>query len=340
MQIQTIDLKLYKSIVTNNSLTNGGYLSNVQLDSSNVINNLFDDVLKEESTIGSAVYRKLFCKNENAAGNILYSSKAWIDKPTPATGDYFTIFLGTASDTQATITPTRMYGVVLLTNSISISTSSILVTVENSELLVGGASSIIQVGDSIRISDKLTPNDSGNEEWMTVTSIDNTTDLNMLVGISTPTTHAYQVSNNAKISSLLPLGNIQAHVTGWTVTSTGGTCDQTGLTLDNIGTIDDTITCTILTGGTTFSVVSTQLGSLPNGSIAATYTYANSNFSGHNYFSLINTAWGGTFAVNDVVHFVTHSSTASIWLKRTVVPSASSKSNNNTTIAFNGRSIV
>ena len=341
MSITTADLKIYKSLVINNTSSNGSYMSTTQLDSVNTMNNLFDNVLKDERLAGSTVYRKVFCKNENVAFGKLYSGVAWIDNPTAATGDYITIFPGIASDTQGTISPTRVYGVAYINTNVTAASSTILATVEDSSLLVGGAWPIFQVGDKIRLTDKANPAaaTSGNEEWLTISNVTNTTGLGVSINTTLPITNGYLVSNSAKVSSLAPLGDLQANVTGWTVTSASGTCNSGSLVLDNVGCIEDTITVTILAGATTFSVVSTRNGALSNGSLATNYIAANPNFSGYNYFTINSTAWGGTFLAGDTVVFSTHPSACAIWQKRIVVAGASPQSNNSTIIAFNGQSL-
>lgn len=337
MSILSSELKLYLSSVIDNSSSNGGYMSNNLLDTVDTENNLFDNVLKEEKTSGSEIKRKLFCKQENLAGEKLFGAQAWLDKQTQATGDYQLIFIGTQTDTQGTISPTRFYGCAVLSAAGDATDTVLEVTVEHSSLLVGGARPIIQTGDAIRISDKTDPGSAGNEEWLTVSNVVNTTGLGMNVTVTPALTNSYAIGS--KVSSLLPLGDIQANKTGVVVTSSSGTYNQASILLDNVGTIEDTITLTIKANGISFTANSARLGALADGTFAANYSVSNPNFSGRNYFTVNSAGWGGTWAQNDTLVFVTHPASAALWQLRVVIPGADAQSNNTTIIAFNGQSL-
>lgn len=338
MTISAGDLKLYLPVTINNTDSNGGLLSSVQIDATNTENNIFGDVLKEEQLSGSTIYRKLFCKQENALFEQLLSATAWIDKITQSIGDYIVIFSGTQTDTQNTIAPTRVYGISTLFTAATATDVIISVTVEHSSLLVGGTWPIIQIGDSIRITDKETPTSiPGNEEWLTVTNVVNTVDLNMNVTISTGLVNSYVV--NSKVSSLLSLGNIRANITDWVITSTSGTYNQALLMLCNKATVEDTYTVTIKSNGISFTVSSTRLGALPDGTFDTTYTVANLDFTGFNYIEIDTLGWGGTWIENDTIIFKTHPSAKSIWEKKVTLANANAQSENSTVIAFNGQTV-
>ena len=335
MTISADSLKLYLSVNVADDLTNGGAMSTNVLDTVNTSNNYFSDVLKEESVSGSITYRKLFCKQESDNNQALINAFAWIDTPT-LSNDYFVIFPGTGTDTQAEINPTRVYGVSVLSENAPSGSNTFLVNVENPSLLYNAQWPIIKTGDIIRISDKEFPDSlTGNEEYLEVTSVLNTNDLGMQITTKTNSANAY-TEVVTRISSVIKLGTIQANVSNITTASTNGTYTKSEILVDNLSTIDDIITLTINSDNTSYTVNSAKLGALSNGSILLDYSIENSNFSGHNYFEIKSSGWSGSWIQGDTIIITLQQSAKSIWQKRVIIPSTIAQSNNYTTIAFNG----
>jgi len=81
MPVTANDLKFYKS---NSSDSDGGAISAVEI-TDNVKNNLFSDILGDEGLNGETKYKKIFLKNNSAAG--LDNCLVWLESNTPSTDD-------------------------------------------------------------------------------------------------------------------------------------------------------------------------------------------------------------------------------------------------------------
>lgn len=160
------DIKFFKPTTVNDTSSNGGSISTVQYVNG-AIADLFQNVLQAEVLTGSTKYRKIFIKNTHSSETLL-NPMVWLDKVTPA-DDFVTLFVGTASDTQANITGSeKKYGSALLSTATTIGSSTIVVTVEDASL-----TSMFSNGDSIRISnmtDSSVPL-SGTEEFHVISGV-------------------------------------------------------------------------------------------------------------------------------------------------------------------------
>lgn len=81
-QITQSQVKFYKSSDTDSV---GGDISATEI-TDNVLNNLFDDVLGDETITGAVEYRKIFIKNTNPDTQ-LQSVKVWIEQLTDSEDD-------------------------------------------------------------------------------------------------------------------------------------------------------------------------------------------------------------------------------------------------------------
>lgn len=327
MAVTQDDIKLYRAEQNNDEASNGGFLSAVQVVTG-VKNNIFPDVPDSERISGSTKYRKVFWKIENTNNDSLQNVRMYMTRPTNG-DDYITMFAGTQSDTQNDITanpPTREYGCGYLKNDVSANATQIQVTIEDS-----GLSGIFQTGDTIWIGD------GTKEEFhenVTVSVVDTT--VTITLDTNDTIQNDYSASNTI-VGSCLLTTEIKVSYSDVTVTSSSGTFDDTKIQLDAFGTVEESWTVTF-TDATNFTVTGARLGQIGTGSTDTDFAVENPDFSGHNYFTIPSTAWGGTWAANDTVTFKTHPAAFPIWFKR-VVPANCDTAYNIFAHAITGNSV-
>lgn len=339
MPIVAGELKLYNAATINDTTANGGLMTATEIDNVSVMNNLFENVYKTERIAGSTKYRKVFCKQENAAGLTLFNSQVWVD--VLSAGDsYVTVFSGTQTDVQGDISSPRHYGVAKLTQAYSAGTTVFNVEVEHANLLVGGATPILQAGDTIRLTSKANPAEAtpGNEEWLAIDAVSN--DSGLAMNVTTTVACAYAYGTDDRMASILQTGDVVAHGDTYTPTTTSGTFDDSVVTFQNISTVEDTWTLTIKADGVSFTCTGANTGALADGTFAADYNIQNTDFTATDYYYTIPSgAWGGTWAENDTLVFKTHPASVGIWEARVIPAGAASISTDNTSIAFTGESV-
>lgn len=333
MTILDSELKFYKAAVMDDTSANGGRMS-ANLITSGVVQNVFPHVLKAERDAGSTKYRKVFAKVANDADETLLSSQIWLDKPTAA-GDWAVFWPGTQRNTQADITGSeRKYGCANLSTNATAASSTLIVTVEDSTL-----TGIYQNGDTIRVTDKLTPTSiTGNEEFLTISGAPVVVGTQVTITTSTLLANGYTVADGARVMSVYPHGDTKCTMTDWSETSGTGTYDETTypLTLDNIGTIEQTWTITF-SDATNFTCSGDVTGSVGSGTISSDFSPSNTSFT-KPYFTLESTGFGGTWATGDTIVFQTHPAAVPIWEKRIVPAACGSLSGNSIVMVFAGES--
>ena len=340
MSILASEIKLYRSTTVNDTTANGGVMSVTEV-ASGVKNNVWPDVPQAERTAGSVKYRKTFIKIANDDDLALVAPRIFIETHTPG-DDTIVIMAGTQTDTQAEADDyTRFFGAGDLDTDVTAAASTVDVNVEDGN--ASGGDNIFQNGDLIRISDKTSVDaGTGNVEFL---RLDATTGVSWNGNKATLTfesgatlANAY-VAANTRVASVIEPSDIQGSLTGWGESSSSGTYDETTYppVLDNIGSIEQTWTCTF-TSATAYSCVGNTVGSVGNGSIGGgDFAPNNADFS-KPYFTLADTGWGGTWASADTVSFTTHPAATAIWQKRTVPAGASSLSGDKVIIAISGES--
>ena len=309
MTIASSEINWYRSTTVNDTSSNGGRLSTTK-EVSGLTNSLWPDVAEAERLSGSTKYRKTFIKIDNASDAALQTVKIGLLAPTPG-DDIVTLFPGTNTDIQSGISTPNLYGAGTLDSPASASASTIDVLVED------GAVIIFRNGNTIRIADKETAgepdiNGTGNEEFHVINGTP--TILGDVVTITLTGTLANSYSTNATVSSLIEVANIVASVTGKSVTSTSGTFDETKMTAHAIGGLYQIWTFTF-SSSTAFSCSGDVVGSVGTGNINSTFAPNNTAFSTP-YFTVLSSAWGGTFANGDTVQITTLPASTPIWEKR------------------------
>lgn len=330
MTILDSELKWYKSATVSDASGNGGRLSATEIISG-VLQNVFPHVFKAERLAGSTKYRKIFAKVANDADETLYNPGYCFDGPT-AGDDYCCFWPGTQRDTQGDITGSeRKYGAANLKTDVSLGASSFTVTVEHADL-----TGIYVDGDSIRITDKATPDSlTGNEETHTISGTPSVSGTDVTITISGTLANGYLAATPTKVASIYePATDLAASYDNWVETSTSGTYDETNYPVicDNIGTIEQTWTGT-MTDATHITIVGDTVGTVATGE-ATTGDIAptNSDFS-KPYFTLESAGWGGTWAVGETIVWQTHPAATPLWEKR-VVPAACDSLANNKIVAI------
>lgn len=342
MAILDTELLMLKSegIDDTTPANNGGRMDNNASVTPGAANNVFPSVFKAERISGSVKYRKTFCKVANDDDDTLFNPQFWLDNTTPA-DDWVTIFAGTQTDNQSNITGNEdHYGCAVLQSDVSAGAGSIVVTVEDSSLVTGGADEIFRDGDTIRITNKDTPESAvGTEEIHSISGTPTVSGNDVTITLADNLANPYNVSDNTygtRVMSVLESADIVSSI--GTVTTSGKTFDDTVVTADNIGSIEQVITLTF-TDSSNFTASSDVPGvSLSGGSISSLYEPNNPDVS-KPYLSIPTSAWTDTYTNGDTVTIPTHPAAFAIWQKRTVPAGASSLSGNKAVVVFTGEAV-
>jgi len=333
MTILDSELKFYKSQTVGDTSANGGRIS-ANLITSGVVQNVFPHVLKAERDAGSTKYRKVFAKVANDADDTLLSTQIWMDKPTPA-NDWAVFWATTQRSTQADITGSeRKYGCANLTTNATAASSTLIVTVEDTSL-----TGVYQSGDTIRVTDKLTPTSgTGNEEFLVISGAPVVVGAQVTITTTTALANGYTVASGARVMSVYNAGDVECTTTNWVETSGAGTYDETTYPVinDNIGGIEQTWTITF-SDATNFTVSGDTVGAVGSGSRSADFTPTNADFS-KPYFTLESAGFGGTWAARNTIVFQTHPAAVPIFEKRVVPPACASLSGNSIVLVVAGES--
>ncbi len=333
MTILNSELKFYKSATVDDTAANGGRMSANEIISG-VVQNVFPHVLKAERDAGSTKYRKLFCKVQNDNDETLLGAQFWFDKPTAA-DDWCVMWPGTQRDAQGDITGSeRIYGCAALSADAAAGGSTLVVEVEDASLV-----GIFQDGDTIRVTDKDTPDSTtGNEEFHTISGAPVVSGTEVTITIAGTLASDYTVASSSRAMSVYEPGDVLCSVDNWVETSVGGTYDEGAYPVitDNIGTVEQTWTLTF-TDANSYTVSGDTVGDVGSGNISADFAPQNPDWS-KPYFTLESAGFGGTWAAGDTIVFQTHPAAVPIWEKRVVPAGAASFANNAIIIVMAGES--
>lgn len=325
MSILPGELKLYKSKVVNNLSSNGGRISDVDEIISGALANCFPHVLPEELLAGSNIIRKIFFKVYNDDDLTLYSSKFFLDAPTPA-DDWVVAFAGTQRDTVNDHPTPRIYGVAFITNNLSAGASSIIVEVED-ESITG----MFADGDEIIITDKATASSlAGNRELHVISGGPVVAGNQVTITIVGVLANNYLVASNTRVSSVIDAGDIACSVDNW-VEDGSGTYDESTYPVltDNLGTTEQTWTLEF-SDATTFTVTGDVVGSVGSGVVGSNFAPLNP-INSKPYFTLRSVGFGGAWTAADTIVFQTHPAAFPAYLNRVVPPSSTGQTGNRIT---------
>lgn len=316
MSIISSEIKLYKSLIVNDTSANGGVMSST-LITSGVRGNLFPDVHEAERISGITRWRKLFVKIENDDDLTAANIRFFMKNPTPAE-DFVFFIEATQTNTQGNIVGTEQkYGAGSLHADVAAGDSSIVVDIEDSSLDIFKATE-----NTIWISD------GTNEEYHKNVSAS-------LVGTQYTLTfesgdvlqNAYSVGNGTKVASVFEKSEVKCLQDNWSVSSTNGDYDYTNhpLVLDNIGTIEEVWTFTF-SSASEYNCIGAGIGSVGSGNVTTDFSPINSDF-GKPYFTLDSSGFSGTFQAGDTLTVITHPAALPIFIKQTVPAGAVSAAN-------------
>lgn len=285
------ELKFFHCEERSSVSTNGGRLSITEILST-AMNNVWPHVLRAERDAGSTLYRKLALKIHQDGNGTLATTEFCLDGPTLG-DDRIVMFGATATDTQADITGSeRKYCAGGLVNPITAGSSTIVFAVKHADDTAG-----VQVGDDIRLTDKLTPASvTGNVEYHTVVA-KSVSGLNITITTEAVIGNnygAYSAGTGGKVGVIYAAGETKASNGTIVKTSAAGIFDSTTYPLlwNNMGADEHEVTHTF-TDATHFTAVSDRFGSLGTGIIGADFAPLHPTWAKALY-TIEHEAWGGT----------------------------------------------
>lgn len=318
MGVSTNEVKLYRSQTVNDTSSNGGRLSSVEI-SDGEVNGVWPDIPQSERAAGSTKYRKLFVKFASATDDKAYNVKVGLLQPTAA-DDRVQLFTATQDAVQSSITGAEsLFGAGKLNSTVLSGVTSVDVLVEH------GGTVIFRDGQLIRISDKATIDGSGNEEFVTISGTPSVVGNVVTITFTPALTQGYS-QTNTYLSGLLEVGDVIGAISNKVVTSSAGTFDETKPVVHSIGGIRQQWTATF-SSATNFSVAGDTVGAVGSGNISTSFAPTNASF-GTPYLTIPSNTWGGTFSANDTVTFYTTPAAVPIWCRRVCPAGASSLSAN------------
>ena len=332
MSIERTDIKYYKSLTYNDTVSNGGRRSNTLLLSGSS-NQMFPVITSAERAAGSLKYRKIFVQIESVQNLPLIDPKIYIENPTPAQDMVF-FFPGTKSDIQSGITGTeRKYGCGVLETSVVAGGTTLVVQTESSTV------DIFQDGDLVRISNKSNIDDTTaqvTEEVVLVTGTPLRQGSIITIPIA-PLTFDY-TSGISRVSSVYQPGTLAPSIENLLVTSSSGIYNSSDhpISLYSKATIDQTWTVRFLSASQV-SVTGDSVGAL--GTFSATSDIAPINpQTSSPYFRIPVTGLSGSFTLNDLISFKSNSQSVGLWFQRIVPAGTASFTGNKFVVVVEGES--
>lgn len=312
---------------------NGGRMHFSQLVSG-VKNNLFPDVSQSERLAGAVKWRKAFIHVNSAQDTALLNARLFLDALTPA-GDFVTFHPGTQTDTEDQVT-SRPYGIGTLHADVVGGASQIQVACENNSQYA--SLQPFRPGDLVRISDRPSTGDTGNEEWGRLNNLVYGPDFATL-DLATPLANSYATANTL-VSTVYEQASVAAAGSHFALSSGTGTFDSAtvgNFVAHNKGGIDEHWTLSF-DSDSSFTVSGLVVGGLPEGgSTSADYMPMNP-LTGTPYFTLKTSAWAGTFQSGDQVTFDTAPAALPLWYWRQVPAGTFSLANDFCSLAIHGES--
>ena len=326
------DIKHFKSLVVTDTSANGGRVSlNEYVTAGDGSITILPDITPAERTAGIVRMRKVFVRNMNASGEVLYNPKIFLKNPSPS-GDIISMKKATATDTQGTNAATRHYGACVVTAGVvTAGATTFNITLERSDHIPftnGDTICLMQINP-----DTLAFVEHEFHSNITVTSSGTSGTITLETGDQVMKNYSGTVTVSSVIVNARAL---KPEYKSPNVNSAAGTYtfSETNLYGDNIGTDDDIITLTF-TSATAFTAISSLVGSLGSGNISADFAPINSNYS-RPRFTLKKNGFGGVFTTGDTISFETVSASFAVFFVDTVPAGISSYKGNNVGIATYG----
>lgn len=298
---------MYKSAQVSDDNSNGGLLSPVRALST-VKNNIFPDVTDSDRLLGVTRYRKVFCKVDSSINIPVSDFKVVMSANTPAQ-DYVVMMKGTQRDVQSDIiaNPGRIHAACKLIDSVVVGQTQFQVLLEDTNLL-----DALQTGDTIWLGDYETG------EFHEDISVDiSDTQVTITLDSGDQVLNNYN-KINSYVCTVMEYGELSTSFDSVVINSVSGHFDAsiTTVLLDNIGTIEQDWTITMVNTNQ-FTCSGHTVGHIGMGYIDSTFAPENPDFQ-KPYFTILDSAWSGSWISNDSVKITTHPITAPIWLKNVV----------------------
>lgn len=336
MAILAAELKLMKADVNNDTISNGGPMTNTEIVSG-VKNALFPDVSQDERTAGmypggpnEPRYRLVWCKVANDADLELLNAVIHFKNHTPG-GDFLELFDGDGIETQNDIVGSeRRYGAGALRDSISSGGSQLVCTIEESGQII------------FANTDKIYINDGTNEEYHSNVTISKS-GSDVTIDLDAGDTFSNNFSNaDSYVASVFEVSSVVGTNDPFTLGGGNtGTLTVDAVTypivVDNIAGIGDTWNFVFQSDGS-FTCTGTRTGSIAAGDITLAYTPANATQSNKPYFTLPQGFFSGTPDNGDTATLVTYPAAHPVWLVEEVPAATPSQSGNGATLRFGGES--
>ena len=324
MAIIPQELKLYKSRYVNNTVTNGGRMSGIEIPQ-NVKNGIFPDVSQMERDQGAVIWRKVFYKIANVDNMALQDAKVFIDIVSPGSGRV-AMYRGTQRDSQGDIVANsgKAYGPALLTIDATAGDTQITVQAESGTNDVFHDACVIYIADA------------NGDEFISASTVSWSGDV-ATINLASGLMNNYSAAGPCRVASCITADDITTSWDIWSLTSANGQYDTTANPplLDNIGTVEQTWTLTF-TSSTDFNISGDTVGALGTGNLSTDLEPANPDFS-RPYFTLRSAGYSGSFVAGDSIIFQTHPAAMPLWLKE-IIPAGAAAGNEETIIAIAGES--
>ena len=310
-------------------------MSNVAEITTNVKQNLFQDVSHVKRLAGDVSKRKLFCKIAEDPWIELVDSDIFLDKLSEGNDCVMLQYTGSQRDYHNSISNARYYGISTLKNSVSQSATQIVVTLEHSSI---ASYQPIKPGDKLWISTQDYISGTGSFEWATVGGSESDVIYSGAdVTITIPSGLTYGWTEGAKVASSFHINSVKPLLTGYSTTSVGGGfVPDNNYTVNGVGTIEQDWTITF-TSNAAFILSGDVIGSTGTGNTSTNFSPINEAFN-KPFFVLNKNGWSGTFSTGDKVYFTTHPASVPIWAVRVVPENSESITISTTSIAISGES--
>jgi len=305
MPITTLDIVFRAAATVADTAANGGHMSATAITSGRK-NAVFPDVRNAERSAGATHFRKVFVHFAPADDSPALDVRVLPWAATPA-GDSVTLHPASLTDTQGQIGAARAYGVAAISAGATPGSTVLTVALEDPEVLPFVA------GDTLFVTNKLTPEGAGSEEFVrlaAVTASGGSATLTLASGL----VHGH--APPTRVASVLPIGDVLTAVRHPVLQSAAGSFDAAAVVLASASTIAQTVTLTF-SSATAFAAVGSVSGSLGSGTRSASFAPNNAPFGGP-HFTLPAAAWGGNWAAGDTLSFDTVPAAFAVWQRRRV----------------------
>lgn len=318
------ELRFVKTTWSNIAAENGGpMLATVNpLITNSAMNNVWDHVLSDQRASGLTTRRKLGLKiHQDDTAGYLATARFGVEPTLGA--DVVRIFAcaAAADEYEDDLTGSeRKYCGGVLVNAVTAGAQALVVDVR-----LAACTGDIQDGDTIYLTDKYTPDGTGNGEYLTVNGAPTVSGTQLTIATTEQIANsyaAYSGGSGGKVSAVMTHGTVQAEFSSFTQSRASGYDISTyPLILNNMGTIDDVITLTFA-DATTFTAASARGLTLASGSKGSDYSPLHPVFA-KSLFKLEAAGWNGAVAhqAGDTVSFALAAAVAYLWEER-IVPAA------------------